>query len=109
MPGDPGWEICGSGSVPSLVEQDVRTRGRECHQHDAYTIAAWLRRADTDGSLASFLNPHLEEQERKTAEIERLLRHFRLACDSGTACGITVAQSDSVDRKIMSRSSCQFS
>jgi hypothetical protein len=27
-------------------------------------------RADTDGSLASFLTPHLEEQERKIAEIE---------------------------------------
>jgi hypothetical protein len=29
--------------------------------------------------------------------------------DSGTACDVTVAQSYSVDRKIMSQSSCQYS
>ncbi|MDX6457960.1 MAG: hypothetical protein QOE55_1657 [Acidobacteriaceae bacterium] len=69
------WQIpAGKSAVvevyPALWNRTFAQEGRDCHQHDAYTIAAWLRRADNDGSLASFLNPHLEEQERKLAEIE---------------------------------------
>jgi len=36
----------------------------------AYSIAAWMRRADLDGSLSGFFNPHLDPGERKLAEIE---------------------------------------
>ena len=44
--------------------------GRDPNQHDAYSIAAWMQRADGDGSLQGFFNPHLEPGERKKAEIE---------------------------------------
>ena len=33
-------------------------------QHDAYSIAGWLSRADRDGSLAAFLKPGLTPLER---------------------------------------------
>jgi hypothetical protein len=39
-------------------------------QHDAYSAAAWMRRADLDGSLAAFLNPSLATPERAVAQVE---------------------------------------
>ena len=39
-------------------------------QHDAYSIAAWLRQADQDGSLARYSNPALKMAERALAEVE---------------------------------------
>jgi hypothetical protein len=39
-------------------------------QHDAFSIAAWLFRADQDGSLAAFLNPNLTPPERTLAQVE---------------------------------------
>jgi hypothetical protein len=44
--------------------------GRTADQHDAYSIAAWLARADRDGSLAAFFNPDLTPPERTTAQVE---------------------------------------
>jgi len=41
-----------------------------CRTHDAYSIAAWLRRADHDGSLAAFLKPVLTPPERTVAQVE---------------------------------------
>ena len=52
---------------------------------------------------------HTNGSSMSAAMLASVENYFRLACDSGTACGVTVARSDSVDRKIMSRSSCQFS
>ena len=45
-------------------------RGRTGDQHDAFSIAAWLSRADRDGSLAAFLNPDLSPPERTLARVE---------------------------------------
>lgn len=50
-----------SSSLPGL---------RMYHQHDAYSIAAWMRRADLNGSLTFFVNVDLEDHERTVAEIE---------------------------------------
>jgi hypothetical protein len=33
-------------------------------------VAAWMQRADLNGSLPQFFNPVLEPKERETAEIE---------------------------------------
>ena len=44
--------------------------GRTGDQHDAFSIAAWLSRADRDGSLAAFLNPDLSPPERTLAQVE---------------------------------------
>jgi len=40
------------------------------HQHDAYAVAAWLRAADRDGSLARYLMPALTPAEQAVAQIE---------------------------------------
>jgi hypothetical protein len=36
----------------------------------AYAVSAWLQRADQSGSLGSFLNPPLTEEERRIADVE---------------------------------------
>jgi hypothetical protein len=41
---------------PSLWSSNFAREGRNGDQHDAYSAAAWMRRADLDGSLAAFLN-----------------------------------------------------
>jgi hypothetical protein len=44
--------------------------GRNSDQHDAYSVAAWISRADHDGSLAGSFNPTLTPDERAVARIE---------------------------------------
>lgn len=48
----------------------MRTPGRTPDQHDAFCIAAWLARADRDGTLAGFLKPDLLPAERAVAQVE---------------------------------------
>ena len=55
---------------PSLWMRRFPSEDRNGDQQAAYSVAAWLRRADTDGSLPQFLNPPLEPEERNAAEIE---------------------------------------
>ena len=59
-----GWDISPGRSVvaevyPALWRGSFAAEGRTADQHDAFTIAAWLARADRDGSLAAALNPAL--------------------------------------------------
>ncbi len=70
-----GWQIpAGRSSVaevyPALWSKKFPRGGRDQHQHDAYSIAAWQRMADNDGSLPGFLDPPLPQPERRIAEIE---------------------------------------
>ena len=70
-----GWQIQPGQSAivevyPALWSRTFPQEDRDAHQHDAYSIAEWLRRADQDGSLSSYLNLQLEERDRKAAEIE---------------------------------------
>lgn len=70
-----GWEIPAGRSViaevyPSLWSRSFAREGRTSDQHDAYSVAAWMRRADRDGSLASFLDPNLSPPERTLARVE---------------------------------------
>jgi hypothetical protein len=55
---------------PRLWSRGFATEKRTRDQHDAYSIAAWLRRADHDGSLAAFLKPVLTPSERIVAQVE---------------------------------------
>jgi hypothetical protein len=55
-----GWDIPAGHSVvtevyPALWSRGFARKGRTSDQHDAYSIAAWLSRADQDDSLAAFL------------------------------------------------------
>jgi len=70
-----GWHIPPEKSVltevyPALWSRSFPRADRDDHQQDAYSIAAWLRRADDEGFLSDFFDPKLEQDERRTAEIE---------------------------------------
>jgi hypothetical protein len=70
-----GWEIPAGRSVlaevyPSVWMRQFPADDRTDDQHAAYSVAAWLRGADADGSLSGFFNPPLEPQERTQAQIE---------------------------------------
>jgi hypothetical protein len=70
-----GWDIPAGRSAivevyPALWSRSFANEGRTGDQHDAFTIAAWLSRADHDGSLAAFLKPELSPPERTLAQVE---------------------------------------
>lgn len=70
-----GWDSPAKRSVvaevyPSLWSHGFAREGRNGDQHDAYSIAAWMRRADLDDTLTGFLNPVLAPTERIVAQIE---------------------------------------
>ena len=70
-----GWQIpAGRSAVaevyPALWSKRFPREARDQHQHDAYSIASWLRDADMNGSLPAFTNLQLEEETRRIAEIE---------------------------------------
>ncbi len=70
-----GWDILAGRSViaevyPSLWRHNFEREGRSGDQHDAYSVAAWMRHADLDGSLAEFFKPSLTLAERTVAEVE---------------------------------------
>jgi len=70
-----GWDITiGHSAIaevyPALWSRGFAREGRTADQHDAFSIAAWLSRADRDGSLAVFLKPDLNPPERAVAQVE---------------------------------------
>ncbi|MGA7450865.1 MAG: hypothetical protein WBW73_06170 [Rhodoplanes sp.] len=70
-----GWDIPGGRSAiaevyPALWSRSFANEGRTGDQHDAYCIAAWLSRADRNGSLVTFLKPDLTPPERVVAQVE---------------------------------------
>lgn len=70
-----GWELQPGRSVvaevyPSLWSRDFSHADRTLDQHDAYSVAAWLQRADRDGHLAALFEPALSPAERRVAAIE---------------------------------------
>src|SRR5215469_3665413 len=57
-----GWDVPQGRSVlsevyPSLWMKRFPRHGRNSDQHAAYSVAAWLRRADLNGTLSQFLHP----------------------------------------------------
>ncbi len=70
-----GWEIPVGRSVvaevyPALWSGGFERENRTGDQHDAFSVAAWLSRADRDGSLAPILIPDLTPPERAIAQVE---------------------------------------
>jgi hypothetical protein len=70
-----GWSTPIGRSVvaevyPTLWSKSFPQEGRNCHQHDAYSITAWMRQTDSDGTLSNFTNPHMREDECRIAAIE---------------------------------------
>jgi hypothetical protein len=62
-----GWQIPPGRSA---VVEVYPLNGRTTDQHDAYSVAAWLRQTDLDGRLQGFLSPSLTPSERRVAEVE---------------------------------------
>ena len=70
-----GWEIpAGHSAVaevyPALWKHAYAPENRTPDQHDAYTVATWLRQADRDGRLQDALLPNLSPPERAIAQVE---------------------------------------
>jgi len=70
-----GWQVAPGRSVvaevyPSLWRHEFAAEGRTADQHDAFTIAAWLQRADHNGILTDYLMPTLSPEEQALARIE---------------------------------------
>lgn len=70
-----GWDIPAGRSAiaevyPALWSRSFPQEGRTADQHDAWSVAAWLRDADLDGSLGGYLAPLLTPAEREVAQIE---------------------------------------
>jgi hypothetical protein len=70
-----GWEVPPGLSVvaevyPSLWSRSLPSEGRTQDQHDAYAVAAWMRRADIERELADFFSPELTSRGRTQANIE---------------------------------------
>lgn len=70
-----GWSVPFHSSViaevyPALWNKSFPVSGRTPHQHDAFSIAEWFRRADANGTLVQFFCPTLEASERQTAAVE---------------------------------------
>jgi hypothetical protein len=70
-----GWAIPTERSAilevyPSLWSRSYAIEDRSQDQHDAYSVAAWMREADQDGRLAKHLSPVLTPAEKTLARIE---------------------------------------
>jgi hypothetical protein len=70
-----GWRPPPGRSVvaevwPPLWSRSFPQSSRDPHQHDAYSIAAWLRSADVNASLDAFFHPDLDFQARSIAAVE---------------------------------------
>jgi hypothetical protein len=70
-----GWEIPRGRSAvvevyPALWNRGFAREDRTSDQHDAYSVAAWMRLADASGLLAEFFSPSLTPDERAVARIE---------------------------------------
>ena len=70
-----GWEVPNGCSVvaevyPSLWRRNFPIGERTPDQHDAYSVAAWMRNTDREGRLHEFFHPDLTPHERTQAQIE---------------------------------------
>lgn len=70
-----GWVVpTGQSAIaevyPALWSRQFASEGRTRDQHDAFSIAAWLSRADREGSLGAFMKPELSPEERALAQVE---------------------------------------
>ncbi len=70
-----GWDIPVGRSVvaevyPVLWSRSFSREERTADQHDAFSVAAWLRRADFNGTLAEFFKPGLTPKEQAIAQTE---------------------------------------
>jgi hypothetical protein len=90
-----GWDVpAGRSAVaevyPALWSRGFASEGRTRDQHDAFSIAAWLARADRDDPLAGFLKPDLPPAERAVAQVEGWIGRSRLDPNGRNARGFPI-------------------
>jgi hypothetical protein len=69
------WEVPDGVSVlaevyPSLWSRSFARGDRTSDQHDAYSVASWMRNTDWEGCLKEFFHPSLTAKERAQASLE---------------------------------------
>jgi len=69
------WDVPPGRSVvaevyPSLWRRGFAQENRNDDQHDAFSVAEWMRRSDHNGALLDFFAPALSAEEREAAQIE---------------------------------------
>lgn len=57
-------------AYPALWSKTVSREDRNPHQHDAYSVARWLRQSDAASTLAVHFQPRLSPAERTLARLE---------------------------------------
>lgn len=71
-----GWDIPAGRSAiveayPSMWRHAFTAREyMTSDQHDAYTVAAWLQRADHEGLLQAALHPRLDPADQAVTQVE---------------------------------------
>lgn len=70
-----GWEVpddlsCVVEVYPSLWSRGFAREGRTPDQHDAFSIAEWMRKGDRSGDLSHFFTPPLTPEEQTVAKVE---------------------------------------
>lgn len=70
-----GWEPPAGTSViaevyPALWSRSFPSADRTSDQHDAYSVAQWMRQSDAAGTLPESFQPLLHPAERTTAQLE---------------------------------------
>jgi hypothetical protein len=55
---------------PALWNRSYPTEGRNAHQHDAYSVARWMKETDEAGRLGDYFQPQLLPGERNVAQVE---------------------------------------
>jgi hypothetical protein len=70
-----GWTPPNGSSViveayPALYNKTYPKKGRTPHQHDAYSVARWMRECDAVGTITDYFQPELNPAERALAQVE---------------------------------------
>ena len=70
-----GWKPPQGCSViaevyPALWSRAFPNEGRNAHQHDAYSVARWMRESDATGALGDYFEPRLTPSERTQTGVE---------------------------------------
>lgn len=96
-----GWEVPSGRSVvlevyPSLWSDAFPRERRTPDQHDAYTVARWLRETDREGWLEHYFDPPLSEAEREVAAIEGWIVGVGGKIEVGPIQARTIFRSDRV-------------
>jgi len=70
-----GWEPPPDRSViaevyPALWSRTFPTEDRNAHQHDAYSVARWMRESDAVGQFPTHFSPRLSPAERTLTRVE---------------------------------------